>query len=54
MTQIITDTEESPYDDINKHFEENVAHSDYASIMYSAHEMAMNAHLLLGYITDLR
>ncbi|MDO8240503.1 MAG: pyruvate kinase [Candidatus Moranbacteria bacterium] len=43
MTQIITDTEESPYDDINDHFQDNFVHSDYASIMHSAHEMAMNA-----------
>ncbi len=44
MTQIITDTEESPYDDINDHFQDNAVHSDYASIMHSAHEMAINAN----------
>lgn len=42
MTKIIQDTEESPFDDINEHFEEGV-YSDYASIMHSAHEMAINA-----------
>jgi pyruvate kinase len=42
MTQIISDTEESPFDDINEHFE-HIIYSDYASIMCSAHEMAINS-----------
>lgn len=42
MTQIISDTEESSFDDINEHFEA-VIHSDYASIMHSAHDMAVNS-----------
>ncbi|MDP1833888.1 MAG: pyruvate kinase [Candidatus Moranbacteria bacterium] len=43
MSQIIKDTEESPFDDINEHFEGCCVYSDYASIMHSAHEMAVNA-----------
>ncbi|MDZ4384924.1 MAG: pyruvate kinase [Candidatus Moranbacteria bacterium] len=43
MSQIIKDTEESPFDDINEHFEGCCIYSDYASIMHSAHEMAVNA-----------
>ncbi|MFA7208732.1 MAG: pyruvate kinase [Parcubacteria group bacterium] len=43
MTQIIKDTEESPFDDVNEHFEGCCVYSDYASIMHSAHEMAINA-----------
>ena len=43
MTQIISDTEESPFDDINEHFDDGAIYSDYASIMRSAHDMAVNA-----------
>jgi pyruvate kinase len=43
MTKIIEDTEESPFDDINEHFDDGEINSDYASIMHSAHEMAVNA-----------
>jgi len=43
MTQIIEDTEESPFDDINEHFDGCCVYSDYASIMHSAHEMAVNS-----------
>jgi pyruvate kinase len=43
MTQIITETEESPFDDVNAHFDGCCKYSDYASIMHSAHEMAVHA-----------
>lgn len=42
MTKIIENTEESPYDDINKCVDDK--YSDYASIMHSAHEMAVKAN----------
>lgn len=43
MAQIIKDTEGSPFDDVNEHFDGCCVYSDYASIMHSAHEMAVNA-----------
>lgn len=43
MVRIIEDTEESPFDDVTEHFDDGGVYSDYASIMHSAHDMAVNA-----------
>jgi len=43
MSKIITDTEDSPFDDINPGFLDDNMHSDYASVINSAHEMAKSS-----------
>lgn len=43
MTHIIEDTEASPFDDINPGYLDEHLHTDYASIINSAHEMAKSS-----------